>query len=55
MEITQKFAIQKIYELARLSNYIDPVRSEILMSSFTCSQFNYCPLVWMFNDRATST
>ena len=27
---------------------------EILMNSFISSQFNYRPLVWMFNDRATN-
>ena len=43
-----------IHALARLSNYIDPVKSEILMNSFISSQFDYCPLVWMFNDRATN-
>ena len=47
-------ANQKIHALTRLSNYIDPVKSEILMNSFISSQFNYCPLVWMFNDRATN-
>ena len=47
-------ANQKIHAFARLSNYIDPVKSEILMNSFISSQFNYCPLVWMFNNRTTS-
>ena len=47
-------ANQKIHAFARLSNYIDPVKSEILMNSFSSSQFNYCPLVWMFNERATN-
>ena len=48
-------ANQKIHGLARLSNYIDPVKSEILMNSFISSQFNHRTLVWMFNDRATHT
>ena len=30
-------------------------KSEILMNSFIRSQFNYCPLVWMFHDRATNS
>ena len=47
-------ANQKIHALARLSNYIDPVKSEILLKSFISSQFNYCPLVWMFNERASN-
>ena len=47
-------ANQKIHALAHLSNYIDSVKSEILMNSFISSQFNYCPLVWMFSNRATN-
>ena len=45
---------QKIHALARLANYIDPVKSEILMNSFISSQFKYCPLVRMFSDRAAN-
>ena len=48
-------ANQKIHALARLSSYIDPVKSEILMNYFISSQCNYCPLVWMFSNRATNT
>ena len=53
VEDLSKKANQKLHALARLSNYIDPIKSEILMNSFIRSQFNYCPLVWMFHDRAT--
>ena len=41
---------QKLHALARLSTYIDPLKLEILINSFIKSQFNYCPLVWMFHD-----
>ena len=54
VEDLYKKANQKLHALARLSNYIDPIKSEILMNSFIRSQFNYCPLVWMFHDRATN-
>ena len=37
------------------SNYIDPIKSEILMNSFISLQSDYCPPVWVFNYRATST
>ena len=37
-----------------VSNYIDPIKSEILMNSFIIEKFNYCPLVWMLSDRATN-
>ena len=55
VEDLSKKANQKLHALARLSNYIDPIKSEILMNSFIRSQFNYCPLVWMFHDRATNS
>ena len=48
VEDLSKKANQKLHALARLSNYIDPIKSEILMNSFIRSQFNYCPLVWNF-------
>ena len=47
-------ANQKSNALARLSNYIDSIKAEILMNSFISSQFNFCPLVWIFSDRATN-
>ena len=50
-----KKANQKLHALACLTNYINPVKSEIVMNSFIRSQFNYCPLVWMFHDRATNS
>ena len=55
VEDLSKKANEKLHALARLSNYIDPIKSEILMNSFIRSQFNYCPLVWMFHDRATNS
>ena len=55
VEDLSKKAKQKLHALARLSNYIDPIKSEILMNSFIQSQFNYCPLVWMFHDRTTKS
>ena len=44
---------QKLHALTRLSTYIDPIKLEILMNSFVKSQFNYCPLVWMFHERVS--
>ena len=31
--------------------YIDPIKLRLLMNAFIKSQFNYCPLAWMFHDR----
>ena len=55
VEDLHKKANQKLHALARLSNYTDPVKSEILINSFIRSQFNDCLLVWMFHDRATNS
>ena len=46
-----KKAHQKLHALAQLSNYIDPIKLQLLMDVFIISQFNYCPLVWVFHDR----
>ena len=46
-----KKANQNLHALARLCNYIDPVKLKLLMDAFINSQFNYCPLLWMFHDR----
>ena len=50
-----KKANQKLYVLARLSTYIDPLKLEFIINSFIKSQFNYCPLVWMFHDRVLNS
>ena len=53
VEDLYKKASQKLHTLARLSNYIDPIKSEFLMNSFIRSKFNYFPHVKMLYDRAT--
>ena len=50
-----KKANQKLHALARLSNYMDPVKLKLLMDAFIRLQFNYCPLVWMFHDRTINS
>ena len=34
---------------------MDPTKVETLMNAFIKSQFNYCPLVWMFHDRSSNS
>ena len=48
-------SLLKVLRLSADFNYIDPIKSEILMNSFIKSQFNYCPLVWMFHDRVLNS
>jgi len=45
---------QKLYALARISKYLDQAKLRILMKTFIESQFNYCPLVWMFHSRTVN-
>ena len=42
---------QKLHALARISKYLSKDKLKILMRSFITSQFNYCPLTWMFHNR----
>ena len=46
-----KKAGQKLHALARIAKYLDTKKLKILMKTFIESQFNYCPLVWMFHSR----
>ena len=41
----------KLYALARISPYMDNNKLRILPRAFITSQFQYCPLVWMFHNR----
>ena len=47
-----KRASQKLHALARVSAFMNPDKLRLLMNSFIKSQFSYCPLIWMFHDRA---
>ena len=42
---------QKLHALARVSKYLSKDKLRIIMKTFIESQFNYCPLVWMFHNR----
>ena len=44
-------ANQKLHALARIAKYLDPNKLKIIMRTFIESQFNYCPLTWMFHSR----
>ena len=46
-----KKAGNKLFALARISGYMDSNKIRILMRAFVISQFQYCPLVWMFHSR----
>ena len=46
-----KKANQKLHALARISKYLSKDKLKVLMRAFISSQFNYCPLIWMFHNR----
>ena len=46
-----KNANNKLHALARIAKYLSPYKLRILMKTFIESQFNYCPLTWMFHSR----
>ena len=47
-KLCQKLS-NKLYTLARIFPYMD--QSKLLMRAFITSQFQYCPLSWMFHSR----
>ena len=42
---------RKLHALSRVSKYRTLNKCRILMRSFIISQFNYCPLIWMIENR----
>ena len=46
-----KKANQKLHALARISNFMSLEKRKVIMKAFILSQFNYCPLIWMFHNR----
>ena len=46
-----KRAKQKLHALSRIAKYMDTVKLKQVMKAFILSQFNYCPLIWMFCER----
>ena len=41
----------KLHALSRISRFLSTDKLRIIMKAFVLSQFNYCPLVWMFCSR----
>ena len=49
-----KQASNKLYALARISSYLDECKRKVLLKSFILSQFNYCPIIWMYCQRQSN-
>ena len=45
---TCKKAALQLNALARISRFLDVSSRKVIYNSFIFSNFNYCPLVWMF-------
>ena len=45
---------RKLNALARISHYLDEHKRKLLMNAFITSQFNYCPIIWMFCQRKSN-
>ena len=41
--------------LTRLTPYMELGKKQILMNAFFNSQFNYCPVIWMYHSRALNS
>ena len=49
-----KRAGAKLSALARISPFLNEQKRIILMKSFIISQFNYCPIIWMYCQRRSN-
>ena len=49
-----KQASNKLHALARISKFLTDQQRIILMKSFVISQFNYCPITWMYCQRQSN-
>ena len=45
---------KNVNALVRIAKYLNKSRKTLLSSIFIYSQFNYCPLVWMFSSKDRS-
>ena len=46
-----KKAGNKLFALLRMSTYLGTDKLSLLIRTFVTSQFQYCPLVWMYHSR----
>ena len=49
-----KKAQRKLTVLTRIKKYLDFKKLQLLLKTFFGSQFNYCPLTWIFYNRTTN-
>ena len=54
IKILCRKAAQKIRALSRLLNHLSDSQKRLIFNSIIKSQFNYCPLTWIFCSRTTN-
>ena len=54
IEILCRKAAQKMRALSRLLNHLSDSQKRLIPNSLIKSQFNYCPLIWMFCSRTSN-
>ena len=47
-------ASKKLHALGRIATFMSFKKRKTLVKAFTESQFNFCPLIWMFHSRITN-
>ena len=45
----------KINAISRIQGFLDQKEKEVLINTFVYSNFNYCPLVWHFSTKKSTT
>ena len=50
-----KQAANKLNALAHIAKFLDQNKRILLMKSVVISQFNYCPIIWMYCQRQSET
>ena len=51
VKILLKKGNQMLHALMRISKFLNEDKLKLIMNTFIESQFNYCPLIWMFHSR----
>ena len=46
---------KKLHALARISQFMNIHKRRMTMKAFIASEFGYCPLVWMFDNKKLSS
>ena len=54
VEAICKTANQKVKEFSRIAGYLQKHKAYVLYKTFIRSNFNYCPLIWMFCGKTAN-